>query len=139
MGWQLIQAADLPAAPNSTDSQSVIVTLIFALGPVLVALIGGWATVRSARTSASPPIPDPLLGERVTQVDERLAHVEVHDRDDRRTLAQLDRHVDGISDRVVDHGERLAGHEERLRAQDERIDRLEAWMDQVRQPWRPPQ
>jgi len=92
VGWRLIWLAEAPIAPSGGDSEAVTVALIAALGTVLVALIS-WAGSRGARTSPSPPVPDPQLGD-------RLKVVEIHDEDDRRTLAQLDKHVDGIGDRV---------------------------------------
>lgn len=95
MGWWLTAAQDLPVEPATDSSQSVIVALIATLGTVLVALItvGLPLLFRRARTSESPPVPDPVLGERVAVTAARQD-------DDRRTLAQLDRHVDGIGDQV---------------------------------------
>lgn len=95
MGWWLTAAQDLPVDPSSDASQSVITALIAVLGTVLVTLItvGLPLMFRRARTSESPPTPDPALGERVAVTAARQD-------DDRRTLAQLDRHVDGIGDQV---------------------------------------
>lgn len=93
MGWLLIpHAADqLPASPvDGGDAQSLTVALIVTLGSVIVALIG-WAATRSSRTSSSPPVADPTLGERFA-VTEHITN------EDRRTLTQLDRLVDGIGD-----------------------------------------
>lgn len=88
MGWAL--GTDLPAAP---PDYSVTVAVISALGVVLVALIG-LAGTWAARSSRTPePAADPKMNERVV-VTETLVQ------EDRRTLAQLDRHVDGIGDMV---------------------------------------
>ena len=109
MGWQ-VAAADVPAAPSD---QSITVALVVTLGTVLVALIGlgaQWLS-RAARTSESPPAADPRLGERV-------AVAETHVNEDRRTLAQLDRHVDGIG-----------GEVDRLRWE---MDDMRAWRDEHR-------
>lgn len=106
MGWPL--AADLPSAPSD---QSVTVALIAALGTVIVALIGlcaQWLS-RSARTSEAPPTGDPKLGERQA-VTETLV------KEDRRTLAMLDRHVDAQGDSI-----------DRLRWE---MDDMKAWRDE---------
>lgn len=97
MGWELIAAAEVPATPiTDSSSQSTTTALIAVLGTVLVALVtvGLPLLFRQARTSESPPLADPKLGERVAV----LEHV---DGDQRRTLDQLDRHVDGQG-RLID-------------------------------------
>ena len=95
MGWEpLGLAADVP--PSDGSSQSLNVALITTLGTVIVALIvlaGQWVGNRSARTSPSPPDPTSHIGERVAVTEVRTA-------DQARTLDVLDRHVDGIDDRV---------------------------------------
>lgn len=104
MGWPL--AAELP--PDSSD-QSVTVALIAALGTVVVALVGlgaQWLS-RSARTPEATV--DPHLGERQA-VTETLV------KEDRRTLAMLDRHVDRQGDAI-----------ERLRWE---MDDMKAWRDE---------
>lgn len=107
MGWPL--AAGLPS--TAVSDHSITVALIAALGTVVVALIGLGAAAlsRSARTSESPPIPDAHLGERVAVLADR-------DETDRRTLAHLDRHIDGIGDQV-----------DKLRWE---MDDLQAWREQ---------
>jgi hypothetical protein len=108
VGWAV--AAELP---EPSSDASITVALIAALGTVVVALIGlaaQWLS-RSARTTESPPAADAKLSERVAVVDARS-------RDDRRTLVQLDRHVDGIGDEV-----------DRLRWD---VDDLKAWREEHR-------
>lgn len=92
MGWFLTAAAEDVPQVEGTDT-SIIVALIAALGTVLVALIGLTAQWLSSRRTMTSPPHDPKLGERVA-VTETIA------REDRRTLSQLDRHVDGIGDRL---------------------------------------
>jgi hypothetical protein len=78
------------------SGQSLNVALISTLGTVVVALIvlaGQWLNSRGPRTTASPPEPAPHIGERVAVTEVRTA-------DNARTLDVLDRHVDGIDDRV---------------------------------------
>jgi hypothetical protein len=72
------------------------VALIVTLGSVVVALVtltGQWLSNRGSRTTSSPPDPTPHIGERVAVTESRTA-------DNSRTLDVLDRHVDGIDDRV---------------------------------------
>lgn len=97
MGWWLTAAPDLPAAPSDGSTASITTALILTLGTVLVALItvGLPLLFKRGRTSESPPLPDARLGERVAVLVD-------HDITDRRTLAQLDRHVDGIGGEVED-------------------------------------
>lgn len=105
MGWGLA-AADLPA---TTSDSSITVALIATLGTVMVALLGlvaQWLS-RTAKTTESTP--DPKLGE-------RQARTETLVDESRRTLAQLDRHVDGIGDQV-----------DRLRWE---MDDMKAWRDE---------
>lgn len=88
MGWL---AAASEVAPEDGSDTSVTVALIALLGTVLVALIGlgtAWIS-RAGRTAVGPPPTDPKLGERIAVID-TIAQ------EDRRTLAELDRHVDGI-------------------------------------------
>lgn len=112
MGWRLGLTADV--APADGSSQSLNVALITTLGTVVVALIvlaGQWLSNRSSRTSSSPPDPTPHVGERVAVTEARTA-------DNQRTLDVLDRHVDGIDDRV----DRLEW----------KLDDLLAWRDEHR-------
>lgn len=93
MGW-LLTAADVP--PGDGSSQSITVALIVTLGSVLVALVtltGQWLSSRGSRTTPSPPEPAPHIGERVAVTEVRTA-------ENSRSLDVLDRHVDGIDDRV---------------------------------------
>lgn len=103
MGWWLTAAEDLPVGPvTDGTSQSIITALIAVLGTVLVALVtvGLPLLFKRDRTDVTPPAPDSALGEKVAVLVD-------HDETDRRTLAQLDRHVDGIGDRVDRHEWRL--------------------------------
>lgn len=97
MGWWLTAAdTGVPVDPTGGGSaQSITTALILTLGTVLVALItvGLPLLLKRGRTSESPPVPDARLGERVAVLVD-------HDITARRTLDQLDRHVDGIGDRV---------------------------------------
>lgn len=110
MGWWLTWAAEAPA-PEPAD-HSLTTALIYALGTVLVALItiGLPLLFRQAKNAEPAPV-DPRLGETVAV----LASREV---DDRKTLAQLDRHVDGIGDQV-----------DRLRWE---VDNLKNWQSEHR-------
>lgn len=97
MGWRLLTVAattPLPAAPSSSTSESTTVALIATLGTVIVALVtvGLPLLLKRGRTSESPPAADPQLTAKVAVLADR-------DETDRRTLAALDLHVDGIGDR----------------------------------------
>ena len=103
MGWWLTAAQDVPPGPVSDGtSQSIVTALIAVLGTVLVALVtvGLPLLFKRDRTDAAPPTPDAQLGEKVAVLID-------HDEVGRRTLDQLDRHVDGIGDRVDRHEWRL--------------------------------
>lgn len=106
MGWWLTAAGELPVAPAPDgSSQSITTALIAVLGTVLVALVtvGLPLLFKRDRTDAAPPVPDPQLGAKIAVLTD-------HDEADRRTLDQLDRHVDGIGDRVDRHEWRLDDH-----------------------------
>lgn len=95
MGWFLSQA--IPPDPvTAGSSDSVVTALIGTLGTVVVALIvfaGQMMSKGRGRTEESQPGPTPHIGERVAVAEARLE-------DGTRTLDVLDRHVDGLDDRV---------------------------------------
>lgn len=90
MGWRL--AADLPVPPEASD-HSITVALIAALSAVVVALIGLVASRRSSNQTSQPSLVDSKLPERVAVTESQVT-------ESKRTLAMLDRHVDGQGDEI---------------------------------------
>jgi hypothetical protein len=94
--WWLTAASDAPPTlPGEGSTDSITTALIAVLGTVLVALItvGLPLLVRQARTSESPPLPDPKLGERVAVIAD-------HDREDRQTLHYVDKRLNRTEHRA---------------------------------------
>lgn len=101
MEW--LTEVQLPGVTLDSSSSSTTVILIVTLGGVVVALIGlasTWVNSRP-RVTGQPAAPvDPELPIKVAVLAD-------HDQQNTRTLAQLDRHVDGIGDQVDKHEWRL--------------------------------